>query len=57
MESENRVRQKRVFTGSLLRKLRFVGGDKEAGTKKIKINYRDTSRCARRASQIKQAYA
>jgi hypothetical protein len=35
------------FTGTLTRKPRLLGGDEEAGIKKIKINYRDATRFAR----------
>jgi hypothetical protein len=41
-----------MITGILPRKPRLLGGDEEAGIKKIKINYRDAPRFARGASQI-----
>jgi hypothetical protein len=41
-----------MITGILPLHPRLLGGDEEAGFKKIKINYRDAPRFARGASQI-----
>jgi len=41
-----------LVTGILPRKPRLLGGDEEAGIKKIKINYRDAPRFARGASLV-----
>jgi hypothetical protein len=46
------VKKSFMITGILPRKPRLLGGDEEAGIKKIKINYRDAPRFARGASQI-----